>query len=153
MSEYLVTVEFVLSTLSQWSPLSPNGTSTTSGSLNIKTASLSCFKELSGMPAFFIAYFKTLSYLALISSELCSLVGHVIAHIYAIRVRVLGQSSEALLQHLDQQLANWYIGLPKHLRYAAGESNVPPPHVLALHCFFFTALILLHRPLFVKLNQ
>lgn len=70
-----------------------------------------------------------------------------IAHIYAIRVRVLGQSSEALLQHLDQQLANWYIALPEHLRFTAGDAKVPPPHVLALHAYFFTALILLHRPL------
>lgn len=53
----------------------------------------------------------------------------IIANIYAIRIRVLGQSSETLLSLLDQSLASWYLALPPHLAYNPASKKVPPPHV------------------------
>lgn len=53
----------------------------------------------------------------------------IITNIYAIRVRVLGQSSETLLSLLDQSLASWYLALPPHLAYNPAAKKVPPPHV------------------------
>ena len=53
----------------------------------------------------------------------------IIANIYAIRTRVLGQSSETLLSLLDQSLASWYLALPPHLAYNPAAKKVPPPHV------------------------
>ena len=81
------------------------------------------------------------------SSELSVHMSRIISHLYAIRVRVLGQSSETLLSHLDQGLAKFYLDLPPHLRYSVNSKVPPPPHILVLHCQFFCALILLHRPL------
>lgn len=53
----------------------------------------------------------------------------IISNIYAIRIRVLGQSSETLLSLLDQSLASWYLALPTHLQYNPASKKVPPPHV------------------------
>ena len=80
------------------------------------------------------------------SATLAVIFSRIIASMYAIRVRVLGQNSETLLAHLDQALANWYLNLPSHLQYNSADKRVPPPHILVLHCQFFAALILLHRP-------
>lgn len=95
----------------------------------------------------------------------------IISNIYAIRIRVLGQSSETLLSLLDQSLASWYLALPPHLQYNPAGKTVPPPHVstqlllfrdlptdlgcavsqiLSLHLQFYNSLILLHRPLSVS---
>ena len=81
------------------------------------------------------------------SGALAVVINRIISNIYAIRVRVLGQSSETLLSLLDQSLASWYLALPSHLAYNPASKKVPPPHVLALHLKFYSALILLHRPL------
>lgn len=83
------------------------------------------------------------------SAALSVLIGRVISSVYAIGVRVLGQSSEALLSLLDQSLASWYLALPVHLAYSPGTKIVPLPHVLSLHLQFYSALLLLHRPLYV----
>lgn len=89
------------------------------------------------------------------SASLSVLISRIIANIYAIRIRVIGQSSEALLALLDQNLAHWYLDLPEHLHYnpitLAGRTlkrpnPIPTPHLLTLHAQFYTALILLHRP-------
>ena len=53
----------------------------------------------------------------------------IISNIYAIRIRVLGQSSETLLSLLDQSLASWFLALPPHLQYNPAGKSVPPPHV------------------------
>lgn len=91
----------------------------------VKSNSLSCFNH---------------------SATLSVMFSRIISNLYAIRVRVLGQNSETLLAHLDQALASWFLKLPPHLQYNSGSKKTPPPHVLVLHCQFFAALILLHRP-------
>lgn len=53
----------------------------------------------------------------------------IISNIYAIRIRVLGQSSETLLSLLDQSLASWFLALPPQLQYNPASKNMPPPHV------------------------
>ncbi|KAM0754933.1 hypothetical protein T439DRAFT_377335 [Meredithblackwellia eburnea MCA 4105] len=80
------------------------------------------------------------------AGALAVIINRIIANVYAIRVRVLGQSSETLLSLLDQSLASWYLALPPHLAYNPAGKKVPPPHVLSLHLQFYSALILLHRP-------
>ncbi|KAG0144126.1 hypothetical protein CROQUDRAFT_47765 [Cronartium quercuum f. sp. fusiforme G11] len=83
------------------------------------------------------------------SASLSVLISRIIANLYAIRLRVHGQSSDTLLALLDQNLAHWYLDLPSHLRYnpiAAPHARAPTPHLLTLHAQFYTALILLHRP-------
>lgn len=80
------------------------------------------------------------------TASLSVLISRIVANIYAIKIRVLGQSSETLLSLLDQNLANWYLELPEHLRWSPSSKKIPPPHVLTLHAQFYTALILLHRP-------
>src|ERR1700738_767866 len=66
------------------------------------------------------------------ATSLALLIGRVIANVYAIRTRVLGQSSEALLSLLDSSLATWFLELPPHLQYNPNSNVVPPPHVLVL---------------------
>ncbi|GAA6061791.1 hypothetical protein JCM10212_004847 [Sporobolomyces blumeae] len=79
-------------------------------------------------------------------AALAVIINRIISNIYAIRIRVLGQSSETLLSLLDQSLASWYLALPPHLAYNPASSKVPAPHILALHLQFYSSLILLHRP-------
>ncbi|KAM0788534.1 hypothetical protein ACM66B_001662 [Microbotryomycetes sp. NB124-2] len=122
----------------QWRPIRPDGTdwsvppkhadsepSTAQRYPPTKAHTLSCFNA---------------------SGALAVVINRIIANIYAIRIRVLGQSSETLLSLLDQSLASWYLALPQHLAYNPASKKVPPPHVLALHLKFYSALILLHRP-------
>jgi len=96
------------------------------------------------------------------AASLSVLISRIVANIYAIRIRVIGQSSETLLSLLDQNLARWYLDLPEQLRYRPhpihprpcktgskdldSEKRAPTPHLLTLHAQFYTALILLHRP-------
>ncbi|BGP14207.1 hypothetical protein JCM10213_005900 [Rhodosporidiobolus nylandii] len=80
------------------------------------------------------------------AGALAVIINRIISNIYAIRIRVLGQSSETLLSLLDQSLASWYLALPPHLQYNPAGTKVPPPHILALHLQFYSSLILLHRP-------
>ncbi|TNY20133.1 fungal-specific transcription factor domain-containing protein [Rhodotorula diobovata] len=80
------------------------------------------------------------------AGALAVIINRIISNIYAIRIRVLGQSSETLLSLLDQSLASWYLALPPHLQYNPASSKVPPPHILSLHLQFYSSLILLHRP-------
>jgi hypothetical protein len=129
----------------QWKPMRPDGTlwgepakdcEATRASMvpfpPTKASSISCFNR---------------------STSLAILIGRVIANVYAIRVRVIGQSSEALLSLLDSSLATWFLELPPHLQYNPSSNVVPPPHVLVLHCQFYCALILLHRPFIPGQNQ
>ncbi|GAA5887204.1 hypothetical protein JCM6882_002448 [Rhodosporidiobolus microsporus] len=80
------------------------------------------------------------------AGALAVIINRIISNIYAIRIRVLGQSSETLLSLLDQSLASWYLALPSHLQYNPAGTKVPPPHILSLHLQFYSSLILLHRP-------
>ncbi|GAA5880402.1 hypothetical protein JCM3774_006436, partial [Rhodotorula dairenensis] len=80
------------------------------------------------------------------AAALAVIINRIISNIYAIRIRVLGQSSETLLSLLDQSLASWFLALPPHLQYNPAGKNVPPPHILSLHLQFYNSLILLHRP-------
>ncbi|GAA5834644.1 hypothetical protein JCM9279_007070 [Rhodotorula babjevae] len=80
------------------------------------------------------------------AGALAVIINRIISNIYAIRIRVLGQSSETLLSLLDQSLASWYLALPPHLQYNPASTKVPPPHILSLHLQFYSSLILLHRP-------
>ncbi|KAL8286842.1 hypothetical protein RQP46_003848 [Phenoliferia psychrophenolica] len=124
----------------QWKPLRPDGSEWTSAPKPdsdqpramplaryppTKSHTLSCFNA---------------------AGALAVIINRIIGNIYAIRVRVLGQSSETLLSLLDQSLASWYLALPPHLSYNPASKKVPPPHVLSLHLQFYSALILLHRP-------
>ncbi|GAA5936055.1 uncharacterized protein JCM15063_002694 [Sporobolomyces koalae] len=79
-------------------------------------------------------------------AALAVIINRIISNIYAIRIRVLGQSSETLLSLLDQSLASWFLALPPHLSYNPASSDVPAPHILSLHLQFYSSLILLHRP-------
>ncbi|GAA5916517.1 uncharacterized protein JCM6883_005446 [Sporobolomyces salmoneus] len=79
-------------------------------------------------------------------AALAVIINRIISNIYAIRIRVLGQSSETLLSLLDQSLASWFLALPPHLAYNPASSKIPAPHILALHLQFYSSLILLHRP-------
>jgi hypothetical protein len=112
--------------LDEWRPLRRDGTANPKLPGNAVTHSVSCFNRC---------------------ADLSIHISRIISNIYAIRVRVLGQSSETLLAHLDQGLAKFYLQLPAHLQYTPNSTEVPLPAVLTLHCQFFTALILLHRPL------
>ncbi|KAI5480235.1 hypothetical protein MNV49_001566 [Pseudohyphozyma bogoriensis] len=123
----------------QWKPLRPDGTHWSSppkpGSEairvnltrypNTKAHTMSCFNA---------------------AGALAVIINRIIINIYAIRIRVLGQSSDTLLSLLDQSLASWYLALPAHLTFDPTSKKVPPPHVLSLHLQFYSALILLHRP-------
>jgi hypothetical protein len=96
------------------------------------------------------------------AASLSVLISRIVANIYAIRIRVIGQSSETLLSLLDQNLARWYLDLPEQLHYKPqsipsrptkpdgksheSDKRTPTPHLLTLHAQFYTALILLHRP-------
>ncbi|GAA6042703.1 hypothetical protein JCM8097_003755 [Rhodosporidiobolus ruineniae] len=80
------------------------------------------------------------------AGALAVIINRIISNIYAIRIRVLGQSSETLLSLLDQSLASWYLALPPHLQFNPNGTKVPPPHILSLHLQFYSSLILLHRP-------
>ncbi|GAA5982372.1 hypothetical protein JCM11641_006960 [Rhodosporidiobolus odoratus] len=80
------------------------------------------------------------------AGALSVIINRIISNIYAIRIRVLGQSSETLLSLLDQSLASWFLALPPHLQYNPTGTKVPPPHILSLHLQFYSSLILLHRP-------
>ncbi|GAA5843186.1 hypothetical protein JCM11251_001678 [Rhodosporidiobolus azoricus] len=80
------------------------------------------------------------------AGALAVIINRIISNIYAIRIRVLGQSSETLLSLLDQSLASWYLALPPHLQYNPAGTKIPPPHILSLHLQFYSSLILLHRP-------
>ncbi|GAA98879.1 uncharacterized protein L969DRAFT_76668 [Mixia osmundae IAM 14324] len=80
------------------------------------------------------------------SASLAVILSRIIGNVYAIRIRVIGQSSETLLSMLDSSLAKWYTRLPTHLRYNVESTAVPVPHIMTLHCSFYCALILLHRP-------
>ncbi|GAA5858288.1 hypothetical protein JCM1840_001131 [Sporobolomyces johnsonii] len=80
------------------------------------------------------------------AAALAVIINRIISNVYAIRIRVLGQSSETLLSLLDQSLASWYLALPPHLAYNPAAKKVPAPHILALHLQFYSSLILLHRP-------
>ncbi|GAA5993685.1 hypothetical protein JCM10908_002295 [Rhodotorula pacifica] len=80
------------------------------------------------------------------AAALAVIINRIISNIYAIRIRVLGQSSETLLSLLDQSLASWFLALPPHLQYNPAGKSVPPPHILSLHLQFYNSLILLHRP-------
>lgn len=53
-----------------------------------------------------------------------------------------------LLDQLESALHTWMIELPDELRYhESGSRAPPPPHVLALHAEYYTALLLLYRAL------
>jgi hypothetical protein len=62
------------------------------------------------------------------SGSLSVLVNRIIFSIYAIRTRVIGQSSASLLGFFDQSLANWFLKLPDHLTFNPSSKKVPPPH-------------------------
>jgi hypothetical protein len=110
----------------EWHPLQRDGRPYPHVPNNLTTHAISCFNRC---------------------ADLSIHISRIISNIYAIRIRVLGQSSETLLAHLDQGLAKFYLQLPPYLQYTPSSKEVPLPAVLTLHCQFFTALILLHRPL------
>ncbi|ORY73251.1 fungal-specific transcription factor domain-domain-containing protein [Leucosporidium creatinivorum] len=123
----------------QWRPIRPDGTD---WSVPPKSSDAEENRALQRYPptkAHTLSCFNAAGALAVV-------INRIIANIYAIRIRVLGQSSETLLSLLDQSLASWYLALPPHLAYNPASKKVPPPHVLSLHLQFYSALILLHRP-------
>lgn len=124
----------------QWRPIRPDGTDYSVAPKFPQEDDRSILPRYTPVKAHTMSCFSAAGALAV-------LINRIIANIYAIRTRVLGQSSETLLTLLDQSLASWYIGLPPHLVYTPKSKKVPPPHVLSLHLQFYSALILLHRPL------
>ena len=81
-------------------------------------------------------------------ASLSVLIGRIINSIYSIGIRVSSQTDD-ILSILDQSLSSWYLSLPLHLQYTpgSGSHNILLPHVYSLHLAFYSALILLHRPL------
>lgn len=58
----------------------------------------------------------------------------------------------AVLSSLESRLDQWYIDLPENLRYdPASKRNTPPPPVLFIHIKYWSAVLLLHRALYVEL--
>lgn len=125
----------------QWRPIRPDGTD---WSVPPKTSDVDETRSLSRYPptkAHTLSCFNAAGALAVVinrvseglryaeASELTVSFRQIIANIYAIRTRVLGQSSETLLSLLDQSLASWYLALPAHLAYNPASKKVPPPHV------------------------
>lgn len=63
------------------------------------------------------------------------------------------QKAEAAI--LEKALDKWYLDLPDHLQYdivqagspLSSKPNKPLPNVLGLHIYYWTTVILLHRPL------
>lgn len=63
------------------------------------------------------------------------------------------QPRRAVMDKLESALHNWMIDLPDELRYhESGSRTPPPPHVLILHAEYYSALLLLYRALYVRLN-
>ncbi|BGP06376.1 fungal-specific transcription factor domain-containing protein [Rhodotorula toruloides] len=127
----------------QWRPIRVDGTEWTSpprsGSEEVPDEVAKFLKSYPPTRAHTLSCFNAAGALAVI-------INRIIINIYAIRIRVLGQSSETLLSLLDQSLASWYLALPPHLQYNPASKKVPPPHILSLHLQFYSSLILLHRP-------
>ncbi|GAA5998630.1 uncharacterized protein JCM10292_007114 [Rhodotorula paludigena] len=127
----------------QWRPIRVDGTEWTSnakaGSDPLPEENAKFLKAYPPTRAHTLSCFNAAGALAVI-------INRIISNIYAIRIRVLGQSSETLLSLLDQSLASWYLALPTHLQYNPASKKVPPPHILSLHLQFYSSLILLHRP-------
>ncbi|POY73114.1 hypothetical protein BMF94_3852 [Rhodotorula taiwanensis] len=120
----------------QWRPVRIDGTEFSgppkSGVETLSEENLQFLRSYPPTRAHTISTFNAKAALAVI-------INRIISNIYAIRIRVLGQSSETLLSLLDQSLASWFLALPPQLQYNPASKNMPPPH-------FYNSLILLHRP-------
>ncbi|TKA50167.1 hypothetical protein B0A53_06439 [Rhodotorula sp. CCFEE 5036] len=127
----------------QWRPVRVDGTEFSgppkAGSEALPAENAQFLKSYPPIRAHTLSCFNAAAALAVI-------INRIISNIYAIRIRVLGQSSETLLSLLDQSLASWFLALPPHLQYNPAGKSVPPPHILSLHLQFYNSLILLHRP-------
>ncbi|KWU41105.1 hypothetical protein RHOSPDRAFT_13191, partial [Rhodotorula sp. JG-1b] len=127
----------------QWRPVRVDGTEFTgppkAGAESLPAENAQFLKSYPPIRAHTLSCFNAAAALAVI-------INRIISNIYAIRIRVLGQSSETLLSLLDQSLASWFLALPPHLQYNPAGKSVPPPHILSLHLQFYNSLILLHRP-------
>jgi hypothetical protein len=79
------------------------------------------------------------------------LIGSIVTMIYPVRSTGRG-SRRAILHGLESRLDQWYIDLPDNLRYdPASKRNVPQPAVLFIHIQYWSAVLLLHRALYVEL--
>jgi len=79
------------------------------------------------------------------------LIGSIVTMIYPVRSTGRG-SRRAVLSSLESRLDQWYIDLPDNLRYdPASKRNTPPPPVLFIHIKYWSAVLLLHRALYVEL--
>jgi hypothetical protein len=80
------------------------------------------------------------------------ILGKIMHDIYAIKP---SQGRHTAAVRLEEDLDKWYLDLPESIRYdvAAPSNNVPPPHILTLHMQYWTAVLLLHRPLYVSFHR
>ncbi|KAI9492146.1 fungal-specific transcription factor domain-containing protein [Zychaea mexicana] len=86
--------------------------------------------------------------------KITDIMGHVLRNVYYAKARhhASQQHLEHVLTGLNRELTNWYNRLPPALQYKppnteSGETAQCPPLAIAqIHMFYYTTLILLHRP-------
>ncbi|KAI9268085.1 fungal-specific transcription factor domain-containing protein [Phascolomyces articulosus] len=86
--------------------------------------------------------------------QITDILGHVLRNVYYAKARhhASQQHLEHVLTGLNRELTNWYNRLPPALQYKppnteSGETAKCPPLAIAqIHLFYYTTLILLHRP-------
>jgi hypothetical protein len=78
------------------------------------------------------------------------IVGNILTHVYPVK-SVSHTSPHAAPAALETRLHQWYTELPEYLRYDSSGSQriIPPPHILLLHIRYWSAVLLLHRALYV----
>lgn len=81
------------------------------------------------------------------------LLGSIVTKIYPVH-STGRRSRRAISNSLESRLDQWYIDLSDNLRYdPASKRNVPPPPVLFIHIKYWSAVLLLHRALYVELFE
>lgn len=100
-------------------------------------------QQISPVPANYINYSREISSLTILHGE-------VVDKIYPI-TRDPTVARRAAMDRIHSRLIQWSLNLPETLRYLAGPSQpCPPPHVLYMHCYYWSIMLLLHRPFIPK---
>ncbi|KAF8976573.1 Transcriptional activator of fatty acid utilization [Entomortierella lignicola] len=89
------------------------------------------------------------------SCKLFILMGKVLSTMHSMEVELnntlLRELSKSQLSHLHNSLSSWLLALPTELLYtpytmSPGINNPPPAATALMHMFYYTCLIILHRP-------
>lgn len=78
------------------------------------------------------------------------IIGRIMDKVYGVRQKS-ANITRAHLRELESQLQQWFVNLPECLTYYISSNRpIPPPHILVLHCQYWSTVILLHRRLWVS---